>query len=502
MHRKSILFFCLGIILLRVTHVVQAQVIDLSGRDKYEYYRVRFESQFIVHDFSRGEQNQPQGKPDGFGIPGSIAFRGEAFDGSVVDLQWGDATIDLGWYIGVLATEFYLLRQNNQPVEYTAARLRSALLAYERLDLNSDILYYPHNARSFSDGLFVRDDVVNRIFDTTALAGFYKTAPTTPTSDGKFFIKSDFLSNNPNDKMPNIYPSPDQIAHLFLGFALVKKFLTEADNYYGFYFVDKVKGFTKDIVKRLRHVKVNSIIPRVEWYGTINQNTRPHHPVYPNGKVPVKLNSRGISLAAKYITDRKKTVSWSARTYWNFLYSSNIPWYYENTINNHDFSTSYWLALAAIGGDPRGRGRPIADSVEINQVKYKSTFLKFCVSFDHNIYLLLRDALWTETGTAQRSFFVNAIQSAPNGGVYHKPTYNALGVGSPGWMAHNRWIRPIIAAEGFEYKRTLRRDPVEQIGAYNGLDYMLLYNLLMIVHPDYFASDVNYRGLVESGLVP
>ncbi|MFH2144027.1 MAG: hypothetical protein ABIJ97_16500 [Bacteroidota bacterium] len=53
-------------------------------------------------------------------------------------LKFGDQTIHLGWYIGVLATEFRLLQLNNQNTEKTIYELYCALEAFKRIDMCED----------------------------------------------------------------------------------------------------------------------------------------------------------------------------------------------------------------------------------------------------------------------------------------------------------------------------------------------------------------------------
>jgi hypothetical protein len=75
-------------------------------------------------------------------------------------INWGDATSYLARYIGVLATEYRLLRNDGQPYNHVLEELYYAMKAYERLDKNSGILQGPKNpAYNNLDGYFVRDDV-------------------------------------------------------------------------------------------------------------------------------------------------------------------------------------------------------------------------------------------------------------------------------------------------------------------------------------------------------
>jgi hypothetical protein len=76
---------------------------------------------------------------------------------------WTDAPTDLGQYLGVLATEFALFKQNeNTPfnqesIQKNLLELYYALAAADRLDINSHVVY--NASHHWGDGFFIRDDV-------------------------------------------------------------------------------------------------------------------------------------------------------------------------------------------------------------------------------------------------------------------------------------------------------------------------------------------------------
>lgn len=83
--------------------------------------------------------------------------------------KWGDAMGELGYYIGVLATEYELLRSNGQDVSQTVYEAYCALYALNRMDWNAENLWTlvynnnnpssPGNWPPALNGFMVRDDV-------------------------------------------------------------------------------------------------------------------------------------------------------------------------------------------------------------------------------------------------------------------------------------------------------------------------------------------------------
>lgn len=121
--------------------------------EKYWWYRYR-----LVNDFLKIGPNCGESIP--------AQRRDSSNYGHLSRLEWGDATIDLGNYISVLATERALLRNHSMDPYRTNLELYYALNAYDRLDRNSDAYCYdidatfPCNTQGgVSDGFFIRDDV-------------------------------------------------------------------------------------------------------------------------------------------------------------------------------------------------------------------------------------------------------------------------------------------------------------------------------------------------------
>ncbi|MCB9766004.1 MAG: hypothetical protein H6739_39885 [Alphaproteobacteria bacterium] len=136
---------------------------------------------------------------------------------TVGHMKWADATVQLGWTLGVLATEYALLAEGERFEGYsqggartpedTAAELAFALAALERVDAH-DQAAFPDCPGPFDvlDGFFIRDDVSEDI-----LEHFPDVT----------WLETDFLDPDVRNKEM----SQDQAIHILLGLALVERWV-------------------------------------------------------------------------------------------------------------------------------------------------------------------------------------------------------------------------------------------------------------------------------------
>jgi len=164
--------------------------------DKYRRLRHRLVSDFASVGDGPGQSQPCPERTDAQGL-----------------MKWGDGTIALGFYLGVLATEHYILAN---PSLYPGAdggdanalatdedELYRALLALERLDNVANAAFpAPCTQTPALDGFFLRDDVP---------AGLASKFPGITT------IQSDFL----DPTLTNKEQSQDQVYHVQHGLALV-----------------------------------------------------------------------------------------------------------------------------------------------------------------------------------------------------------------------------------------------------------------------------------------
>lgn len=129
--------------------------------EKYWWYRYRLVNDFMII-----------GPDCGMSIPAQRRENGNYWDTTgLKKLKWADATIDLGDYIAMLASEYKHLKNNHLDTSRTLMELYYALNAFERLDRNAESACndidnsYPCTQQddakygNMLNGFFIRDDV-------------------------------------------------------------------------------------------------------------------------------------------------------------------------------------------------------------------------------------------------------------------------------------------------------------------------------------------------------
>ena len=156
-HLNNILFLFSFLQFLFIT-VKSQNTTEIENHKKYWYYKTRFNNDFVSIGTGDGQ---------------SIPFNQRGFNDSYTYtaptqiLKTGDGTVQLGIYVGVLATEYRLLKDKGQDVTQVKHELFCALNAINRLDFMAEfhIGNYPHpgNPHTTSSGIlngfFMRDDV-------------------------------------------------------------------------------------------------------------------------------------------------------------------------------------------------------------------------------------------------------------------------------------------------------------------------------------------------------
>ncbi|MDI9341202.1 MAG: T9SS type A sorting domain-containing protein [Sediminibacterium sp.] len=142
---------------------------DQLNHQKYWFYRWRLLKSFMV-----------VGDCDGCSIPANQRRHYAYQNGEIDNLKFGDGTIILGQYISMLATEFKLLTINNQSTLQTRKELYYALKAFNRLDLKAEeckgMACLTGNNRL--NGYYIREDVpVDFLIQHPELAPANQTSP-------------------------------------------------------------------------------------------------------------------------------------------------------------------------------------------------------------------------------------------------------------------------------------------------------------------------------------
>jgi len=151
---KTFILFVLFIVCTSI------QVDAQTGKDnlnKYWLYRDRLRKYFVVEDPN-----------DGFGTNIPFWWTNNCDPNSGITLTTGDGNDDLQYYIGMLATEYALLKRYGIDLTQTRNELLYALKAVERLDKYAESNWRADHSTSSDDlnGFFIRDDIKSDFIDT------------------------------------------------------------------------------------------------------------------------------------------------------------------------------------------------------------------------------------------------------------------------------------------------------------------------------------------------
>ncbi len=183
-------FLCWWLLFMQT---VSAQTPVLNA-EKYWLYRERLLEEFMVSS---------SGNEAGTHIPASIRHMGRG------QMRWGDATINMSNFMAVLATEYSLLKGQGHPTENTLQELHRALLAMERLDAIAPEFFNMAASERPLDGFFIRDDVpVNFTEQWSDVNPAFADYPN---------VRSDF--SNPDIRLNEM--SQDQVWNLIVGLSLI-----------------------------------------------------------------------------------------------------------------------------------------------------------------------------------------------------------------------------------------------------------------------------------------
>ncbi len=431
--------------------------------------------------------------------------------------HWGDSTVKLGWYIGVLATEIYMLSHPREfpgygggnDMQNAQIELFCALLAVERLDrFAEETMWSTHYIRAvlhllgteFSwyrwpnqPGFFIRDDVTRPRIEEL---GMYDSENRRP-----IHVRSDAL---PYGGIAELWPDPitlpsipearvmkemsqDQAIHLLMGLSLVNR-LVPAELAYN------IMNFRLFAKNKARHI-VRYVGKHPSWtiYEPVNPKTRhlglwkgvgipyfdPFHPTDPSDPLvkvargaSALVYSEGFSQAGFWIFGSRTDVNPLASVFWYGLPAGTWTMeslYHTITVFNGGSDQGSMAdnihMMMALGAAGNGWGDATPNFLELLQGWQ-----------DFHLYTLLNSVLfhrgrlyvWTERQIE------DMLRKAPYGG-----THDGHGDIIDGWGSHNRFITDKTDHNGGKMPI-----PTE----FNGLDYMLLNNLFYIAKPEKFKN--------------
>ncbi len=390
-----------------------AQTLGLN-QAKYWDYRKTLKERYV--DIGKGK---------GKSIPA------EYFNPKKGRLHWGDGTMALGWYLGILATEYHISTKkgyisNGEGKEIdpkqTLIELSYALKALDRLDLNAET-FFDKNAKGELNGFFIRDDV-----GSEAKANFKNIE----------YIDSDFTSEDPySNEM-----SHDQVYELMIGLALVKNFIPEKTQVGGVFIQQQAIDQAKRILNKLQEDRWRLRNPVVMLSNGKGKKVKRGHQSY--------IYAGGTRRIMKFFGGDMRSPSFYD-IYWSSLRMGINPTYANNS------NSSMALSVAAVGnGFKKNTYRKLAKRASKN---------------DWYFYPLLNKALYPLNREIKRPVLEKAqamIDEAPTEGIisnYNRDVNHS-------WGVNNRF---------YKFKKYQRNGLHYQVDReYNGLDYMLFYNLWLI----------------------
>ncbi len=350
--------------------------------------------------------------------------------------KWSDGTVRLGWYLAVLATEHYLLSRPDEYPEYaavgnverTAEELLLAAKAVDRLCDTAEKYFvgvcgaYQHN----EPGFFIRDDVP---LDVAA-------------EIDADLVLSDFVDSiaAPFNKEE----SQDQVYHLYLGFTIVKNYTPEL----------KRNGYDVSGAMIARAVEIVKWMRRHDW--TI-RNPACGRAVRRGANAFAYAG--GLRRAARNISDDHYNpgTRWWHDWLWDLMAEPWHPGYLYSSDNLH-----MTMVLAALGN---GWGPRTTDAL-----------MKLAPKHDWYIYPLLNALLFPENRNAAAHRQASLIKSQAQ--LTEAAATGPAFLAPPGWRSPFRFTHPKHEHQHGE------PGGVVTDNRYNGLDYMLLYNLCTMASQD------------------
>jgi len=366
---------------------------------KYWKYRYSFKQQFISI-----------GTGEGKSIPGAI------FDLEKQEVDYSNTGSDLGWYIGLLATEYRILSSKMYlPItEYeelspsqNLIELYRSLKALQRIDANAESLFKCDSVPP--NGFFIQRDIIPH------------------------FDSSDKIQSK-----GSIEPDIDQYLNVFLGLALVKKYIPIGTI---------VKGEDLNRLASHQAIKMLNYLEQNKWK-IVHPCNNTETNIFVHGEYNMRPYSRELKQLFYFFDPdpkRKIGIPFFRGSFWNFLRGNGK----SELGKRNKIMTS--LMLSNSSGDKTGR--------KLKDLSNENMWL---------IYPLMNSLLYENQKEFEKDSLINLSEKildvAPQMGIF--------GTNQGDWNSYN-----------YFFTSTEQRNS-GQIWAenkqFNGLDFMLFYNIWFI----------------------
>lgn len=483
-----------------------------ANQQKYWTYRKRFFDHFIV---TSSDQNA-----HGTNIPAHVRH---LYGCSLVDpgkiLDWADGTIFLSQYINVLTTEYRLLKNNGQDYSETISLLAGALNTYLRLDKYAETFFqcnkdnnWPADLSTLNppendiNGFFIRDDVPAEIiyYDAHHLeSDNYNDDYDIDINN----VASTFTVLKKTGETSCREVSMDQIWHLLLSMALVNKLVDDCEESdfikYGHTSIRwMAKEITRLMITWARH-------DQMRWWGDLPV-LAPWVIVNPVTHGPVGCHDGGEIITngpGSWAFGEAGTVIYGENLhYWGsdnqkFYFTDGLNWIFpipSRIMDNYSFFCLSTIIGNVLNADILNNGYDRTYGMLVANVQASGGH------FEHLplIFKLLHNVsnepppYWYNELYDIKSHCKSMLDQAPSCGPYsfHQYVNNDCVTELPfAYITENdNWSSPNRL---YDAASLVGISPGNYTGFYNGLDYMLLYNLYQLAYPDPFSNitfNINY----------
>lgn len=477
---------------------------DSLNQLKYGWMRYRMRNYF-----------QHMGTDEGESLPAGIIREYKVcknLPGPSRIVDWGDGTIFHGWYLGVLGTEYKLLRQQNQSADSTLKELFLAFEAFDRLDYNAEIVWSNFNGitkRGFVNpvewdstnrnwigslpgkvnGFFLRNDappdfVKHFPFAVgigSALSGVYDPSDTVYYGEWKVCPPFTYKAHT---YYPMNEPSHDQIFPLLMGLILVYECSDENAVYNGQNLGERARLTALRMIDFYDQAWKYRNPVRTEFGFDCNEDgCLPYngggnsifysYPLATLGnyfKNGMKLESRGLKQIFKELNNPYMTGN-SAVT--GALWRNMPPLFFNHHVNHHMEVVIGSISNTFAGISKTKNARFIWERSHDQEIGWE-------------FYYLLNKFLYpNKTNFWPEDQIQYELNICPVNGPHwlfddkKKPEFTAP------WVISNRYV--------FGYKNGIQWSAKDSLnpwfkGYFNGSDYMLLYNIYRLVFPNSYSS--------------
>jgi hypothetical protein len=260
---------------------------SVSLSDKYVLYRNRLLQEWIMVS-SDVEQ---------FGVNIPAVDRRLDTLGNVAWVSWSDGNSNFNHWLGILATEYRLLKNNKQDYQETLAMLLYSMIALERLDLYSEYTLRKHHntdaGKKDSELVKYPDDINGFLIRDDVSLGFWRQYYKhfngeygwhNKTKDGTNRYSSIFQIG----VIPKQGMSQDNIIYMLQSLALVKFLVDDED-------ISKIEiKFRNDYIPdylKSKGIMKGNIVSFDNWVDDLTDSFAMHcRPEYPEQKIVLKPN--------------------------------------------------------------------------------------------------------------------------------------------------------------------------------------------------------------------